>query len=153
MVGGMEEEERPHVLVVDDSLVDRKIMEKLFTNSACKVTTAENGQKALELLGQGEDKHTNINHHVPKISLVVTDYCMPGMTGYDLLKKVKESCDIKEIPVIIVSSENVPTRIERCLKEGAQEFILKPLKQSDVMKLRCQMQFTQQMKGRLCMGR
>lgn len=36
---GMKEEEeeiRPHVLVVDDSLVDRKIMEKLFTNSACK---------------------------------------------------------------------------------------------------------------------
>ncbi|MFS7964525.1 putative response regulator and transcription factor RR-A-type family [Helianthus anomalus] len=152
-VGMKEEEERPHVLVVDDSLVDRKIMERLFTNSACKVTTAENGQKALELLGQGEDKHNNINHQGLKINLVVTDYCMPGMTGYDLLKKVKESCDIKEIPVIIVSSENVPTRIEKCLKEGAQEFILKPLKQSDVKKLRCQMQFTQPMKGRLCMGR
>ncbi|KAI7727903.1 hypothetical protein M8C21_010192 [Ambrosia artemisiifolia] len=78
---------------------------------------------------------------------------MPGMTGYDLLKKIKASCDIKEIPVIIVSSENVPTRIEKCLEEGAQEFILKPLKQSDVKKLRCQMQFTQPMKGRLCMGR
>ncbi|KAL8261914.1 hypothetical protein R6Q59_025963 [Mikania micrantha] len=139
---GMNEEERPHVLVVDDSLVDRKIMEKLFTNSACKVTTAENGQKALELLGQGEDNHTIINHQGLKINLVVTDYCMPGMTGYDLLKKVKESCDMKEIPVIIVSSENVPTRIEKCLKEGAQEFILKPLNQSDVKKLRCQMQFT-----------
>ncbi|KAK9065988.1 hypothetical protein SSX86_015390 [Deinandra increscens subsp. villosa] len=151
--GMNEEEERPHVLVVDDSLIDRKIMEKLFTNSACKVSTAENGQKALELLGQGEDKHTNINHQGPKINLVVTDYCMPGMTGYDLLKKVKESCDIKEIPVIIVSSENVPTRIEKCLKEGAQEFILKPLKQSDVKKLRCQMQFRQPIKGRLCMGR
>ncbi|XP_076892109.1 two-component response regulator ARR17-like [Bidens hawaiensis] len=149
-VGLKEEEEKPHVLVVDDSLIDRKIMEKLFTNSACKVTTAENGQKALELLGQGKDKNAN---QVPKINLVVTDYCMPGMTGYELLKKVKESSDIKEIPVIVVSSENVPTRIEKCLKEGAQEFILKPLKQSDVKKLRCQMEFAQPMKGRLCMGR
>ena len=33
---GVDEDERPHVLVVDDSLIDRKIMEKLFTNSACK---------------------------------------------------------------------------------------------------------------------
>ncbi|KAL4558448.1 hypothetical protein LXL04_036648 [Taraxacum kok-saghyz] len=154
---GMKEEvedERPHVLVVDDSLIDRKIMEKLFTNSACKVTTADSGQKALELLGQGEEyKHTNINHQGPKINLVVTDYCMPGMTGYDLLKKVKESSDIKEIPVIVVSSENVPTRIEKCLEEGAQEFILKPLKQSDVKKLRCHMHFTQSIKGRFCIGR
>ncbi|KAD6119928.1 hypothetical protein E3N88_11199 [Mikania micrantha] len=78
-----------------------------------ELTTAENGQKALELLGQGEDNHTIINHQGLKINLVVTDYCMPGMTGYDLLKKVKESCDMKEIPVIIVSSENVPTRIEK----------------------------------------
>ncbi|KAI3749800.1 hypothetical protein L2E82_20416 [Cichorium intybus] len=150
----VKEEERPHVLVVDDSLIDRKIMEKLFTNSACKVTTAESGQKALELLGQGDNKHTNINNHQgPKINLVVTDYCMPGMTGYDLLKKVKESSDISEIPVIVVSSENVPTRIEKCLEEGAQEFILKPLKQSDVKKLRCHMQFTRALKGRLCLGR
>nr|XP_043637775.1 two-component response regulator ARR17-like [Erigeron canadensis] len=148
-----EQDERPHVLVVDDSLVDRKIMETLFTNSACRVTTAESGQKALEFLGQGEDRHANINHQGSKIHLVVTDYCMPGMTGYDLLKKVKESSGMKEIPVIVVSSENVPTRIEKCLKEGAEEFILKPLKPSDVKKLRCHMQFTQPIRGRICIGR
>ncbi|XP_071738001.1 two-component response regulator ARR17-like isoform X2 [Rutidosis leptorrhynchoides] len=147
----MKEEIKPHVLVVDDSLVDRKIMEKLFINSA--LTTAESGQKALELLGHGENRHTNINYQGPKINLVVTDYCMPGMTGYDLLKKVKESSGMKEIPVIVVSSENVPTRIEKCLKEGAQEFILKPLKPSDVKKLRCHLQFTQPIRGRICIGR
>nr|GEV75034.1 two-component response regulator ARR17-like [Tanacetum cinerariifolium] len=151
-MNGVKEDERPHVLVVDDSLIDRKIMEKLFTNSACKVTTAESAQKALELLGNGEDKHT-INNQGPQINLVVTDYCMPGMTGYDLLKKVKELSSIKEIPVIVVSSENVPTRIKECLQEGAQEFILKPLKQSDVKKLRCQMRFLQPIKESLCIGR
>nr|GEY27780.1 two-component response regulator ARR17-like [Tanacetum cinerariifolium] len=67
-----------------------------------------------------------------KIDLIVTDYCMPGMTGYELLKRVKESPDTKAIPVIVVSSDNIPTRIEKCLKKGAQDFILKPLKQSDV---------------------
>ncbi|KAE9451553.1 hypothetical protein C3L33_16533, partial [Rhododendron williamsianum] len=74
-----------------------------------------------------------------KVNLIITDYCMPGMTGYDLLKKIKESNALKEVPVVIVSSENIPTRINKCLEEGAQQFMLKPLKQSDVKKLRCQL--------------
>lgn len=77
-----------------------------------------------------------------EINLIITDYCMPGMSGYDLLKKIKvwfyflpqaksfyfklynrlkscvcvwpqESSVLKEIPVVIMSSENVPNRIRR----------------------------------------
>ncbi|XP_022853906.1 two-component response regulator ORR10-like, partial [Olea europaea var. sylvestris] len=70
------------------------------------------------------------------VNLVITDYCMPGMTGYDLLKKIKESSSLKNIPVIIMSSENVPSRISRCLEGGAEEFFLKPVRLSDVSKLR-----------------
>ncbi|OIT26217.1 two-component response regulator orr4 [Nicotiana attenuata] len=64
---------------------------------------------------------------------------MPGMTGNDLLKRVKGSSNLKEIHVVIVSSENVPTQIKKYLEEGGQEFMLKPLKQSDVKKLKCNM--------------
>ncbi|CAK9182344.1 unnamed protein product [Ilex paraguariensis] len=150
---GLDEEERPHVLAVDDSLVDRKLIERLLTNCACKVTTAENGQRALEFLGLGDGQHTVDNSDL-KVNLIITDYCMPGMTGYELLKKVKESSNLREIPVVIVSSENVPTRINKCLEEGAQEFMLKPLKQSDVKKLRYyMMRLGQPCNGMLCMGR
>ncbi|PWA93384.1 CheY-like superfamily [Artemisia annua] len=128
----VKEDERPHVLVVDDNVVDRRITERLFTNSAWKVTTAKSAHKALELLSQGKGAHANINYQGPKIDLIVTDYCMPGMTGYEFLKRVKESPDTKGIPEIVVSSDNIPTLIEKCLKKGAQDFILKPLKQSDV---------------------
>jgi two-component response regulator (ARR-A family) len=38
---------------------------------------------------------------------------MPGMTGYDLLKKIKESSALRDIPVVIMSSENIPSRINR----------------------------------------
>ncbi|BBG98140.1 response regulator 17 [Prunus dulcis] len=62
---------------------------------------------------------------------------MPGMTGYELLKKIKESSLMKEVPVVIMSSEYVPNRINKCLEEGAQMFMLKPLRQSDIKKLRC----------------
>ncbi|KAF3454798.1 hypothetical protein FNV43_RR05246 [Rhamnella rubrinervis] len=146
--------EKPHVLAVDDSFVDRKIIEKLLTNSACKVSTAENAQKALEMLGVADGQQSFKDTLVSKVNLIITDYCMPGMTGYELLKKIKESPAVKEIPVVVVSSENIPTRIEKCLEEGAQEFMLKPLQQSDVRKLSCNLaKFTNPCEGRLCVGR
>lgn len=45
--------------------------------------------------------------------MIITDYCMPGMTGYELLKKIKQSSMLREVPVVIMSSENVPTRINK----------------------------------------
>ncbi|GAB4827385.1 hypothetical protein Ancab_034270 [Ancistrocladus abbreviatus] len=48
-----------------------------------------------------------------EVNLIITDYCMPGMTGYDLLRKIKESENLKDIPVVIMSSENIPSRINR----------------------------------------
>ncbi|QHO16350.1 Two-component response regulator [Arachis hypogaea] len=130
----MENAATPHVLAVDDNLIDRKLVEKLLRNSSCKVTTAENGPRALEFLGLTDSEQNAMNGR-SKVNLVITDYCMPGMTGYELLKKIKESSSMKEVPVVIMSSENIPTRINQCLEEGAQMFMLKPLKQSDVKKL------------------
>ncbi|KAJ4977827.1 hypothetical protein NE237_008607 [Protea cynaroides] len=149
-------EDELHVLAVDDSLIDRKLMETLLKKSAIKVTTAENGQRALEYLGLGgcENHDPALTSSGVKVNLIITDYSMPGMTGYELLKKIKESSTVKEIPVVIVSSENIPTRINQCLEEGAQEFILKPLQQSDVKNLRCQMmKINKSCSGRLYLGR
>ncbi|XP_073262623.1 two-component response regulator ARR17-like [Populus alba] len=122
-------DEKPHVLAVDDSSIDRKVIERLLTNSTCRVTTAENGKRALEYLGLADGQHPN--HGDLKVNMIITDYSMPGMTGYELLKR------IKEIPVVVVSSENIPTRINQCMEGGAQEFLLKPLQLSDAKKLRC----------------
>ncbi|MCE5167105.1 Two-component response regulator arr17, partial [Datura stramonium] len=96
-------------------------------------TTAENGVRALEYLGLGADKEHSAKGNGSKINMIITDYCMPGMTGFELLKK------IKDVPVVIMSSENIPTRIDQCMEEGAQMFMLKPLKHSDVKRLRCQL--------------
>eukprot|EP00249_Psilotum_nudum_P002328 c15320_g1_i1 orf=598-1209(-) len=123
-----------HVLAVDDSVIDRKVIERLLKISAYKVTTVESGLRALEILGLAESSNPlRVNAH---INLIITDYCMPEMTGYDLLKRVKEAAALKEIPVVIMSSENVPNRIKSCMAEGAEEFILKPLQLADVMRLR-----------------
>ncbi|XP_018818049.1 two-component response regulator ORR10-like [Juglans regia] len=139
-----------HVLAVDDSLIDRKLIERLLKTSSYQVTAVDSGSKALEFLGIHEDEENNEasipsvspndddddDHQDVDISLIITDYCMPEMTGYDLLRKIKESKSLKDIPVVIMSSDNIPSRINRCLEEGAEEFFLKPVQVSDVNKLK-----------------
>ncbi|RRT47311.1 hypothetical protein B296_00022180 [Ensete ventricosum] len=113
-----------HVLAVDDSSVDRAVIAGILRSSKLRVTAVDSGKRALELLGLKKD-----------VSMIITDYWMPEMTGYELLKRVKESSELKEIPVVIMSSENVPNRITRCLEEGAEEFLLKPIRPSDVSRV------------------
>ncbi|CAF2123620.1 two-component response regulator ARR8 [Brassica rapa] len=144
---GVVTESQFHVLAVDDSLFDRKMIERLLQKSSCQVTTVDSGSKALELLGlresnESDDPNATSTSPEVEINLIITDYCMPGMTGYDLLKRVKESAAFRSIPVVIMSSENVPARISRCLEEGAEEFFLKPVKLADLTKLKPHMMKT-----------
>ncbi|KAK2634842.1 hypothetical protein Ddye_029634 [Dipteronia dyeriana] len=143
-----------HVLAVDDSIIDRKLIERLLKTSSYQVTAVDSVRKALEFLGilddDDQEDHVERNPNPASVSpdddqqhdqdiqvnLIITDYCMPGMTGYDLLRKIKESSSFKDIPVVIMSSENVPSRINRCLEEGAEEFFLKPVQLADVNKLK-----------------
>ncbi|XP_050364542.1 two-component response regulator ORR3-like [Argentina anserina] len=125
-------EQPVHVLVVDDSLIDRTIVSKLLRASAFKVTTVGSGKKALELLGMEEEK--SVKDH--DVNIVLTDYCMPEMNGHDLLVAIKEDSRLKSIPVVIMSSEFNPQRISGCLTDGAEEFLQKPLKVKDLENLK-----------------
>ncbi|KAJ0094117.1 hypothetical protein Patl1_16260 [Pistacia atlantica] len=122
--------EEVHVLAVDDSFVDRKVIERLLTSLQLIVDG-----ELFQFLGLDEEKNANSFDGL-KVDLIITDYCMPGMTGYELLKKIKESSTFREIPVVIMSSENILARIDRCLEEGAEDFIVKPVKLSDVRRIK-----------------
>jgi len=85
--GGAEVEEGvTRVLVVDDSPVDRRVAQLLLSSDSCAgsfhVIAVDSAKKAMELLGLKDGKEQAID-------MVLTDYCMPEMTGYDLLKAVK----------------------------------------------------------------
>ncbi|XP_047950707.1 two-component response regulator ORR9-like [Salvia hispanica] len=141
-MNGLGAETQFHVLAVDDSIIDRKLIERLLKTSSYQVTAVESGVKALEFLGLAgdEDEFSNSDSNSKcqrvEVNLIITDYSMPAITGYDLLRKIKKSTSLRDIPVVIMSSENVPSRINSCLEHGADEFFLKPVRQSDVNKLR-----------------
>nr|GEV80529.1 hypothetical protein [Tanacetum cinerariifolium] len=111
------EDDVPHVLVVADDSVNRKLVEMLLKICSCRVTTTENGMAALEYLGLKDTHQQN------------------GFNG----RGSKESSFFKEVPVVMMSSKNIPTRINECLEKGAQAFMLKLLKLADVTKLKQQL--------------
>jgi two-component response regulator ARR-A family len=80
-----------HVLAVDDKSVDRVAIARILRGSRYRVT-------AVELLAMGL---------LPDVSMIITDYWMPGMTGYELLKRVKESAALRGIYVVIMSSMTI----------------------------------------------
>ncbi|KAK4777500.1 hypothetical protein SAY87_017687 [Trapa incisa] len=137
-----------HVLAVDDSIIDRKLIERLLKTSSYQVTTVDSGSKALEFLGLVEDEHRRLDspsvssshaHHV-NFSQFHLFYDVHGVP--EILFWYQESSSLRNIPVVIMSSENVPSRINRCLEEGAEEFFLKPVRLSDVHRLKPHMMKT-----------
>ncbi|KAL3653426.1 hypothetical protein CASFOL_003107 [Castilleja foliolosa] len=128
---------QPHVLVVDDEYIFRELHKSKFEKHSCIVTTVNDGSQALEVLGIGDGKKgSGIDTHSRTVDLVVcTNDCMlPGMSGYELLVKMKKSPTTKDVPVVFVSTSD-QDRINECMEAGAVDFILKPLKSADVENL------------------
>ena len=85
---------RKTVLIIDDSEIDRLMLENILLMDY-SVETAENGFKGMEKVLHGDCK----------IDCILLDLHMPIMDGFDVLELLKD-CNIKDIPVIIISSES-----------------------------------------------
>ncbi|MFH0814453.1 MAG: response regulator [Pseudomonadota bacterium] len=101
-----------HILVVDDERIIRDGAERILTKEGWKVSTAENGTKGLEL----------INHDTFHILLL--DLMMPGITGMEVLKTVRETHPALLV-IVITGYATVENAVE-AMKSGAYDFIPKP---------------------------
>ena len=101
------------VLVVDDSHTTRNIEKIILESENYKVATACDGIEALEKL-----KAYNFD-------LVITDIKMPRMDGFDLLHNIRHTENLKDIPVIIISSVYENDTAEKVKQLGAQGYIVK----------------------------
>jgi two-component system chemotaxis response regulator CheY len=105
-----------NTLVVDDSSVMRSIIIKTLKLSDLPlgdILEAKNGEEGLRIL------------HDNWIDLAMIDIHMPVMDGEEMLIKIRENEQYENLPVIVVSSESDPAKIEKMLKLGAT-FIHKP---------------------------
>lgn len=114
------------VLVVDDSPVMRKMLKRTIEMSklaASEVLEAENGVKALELLES------------QWVDLVLTDLHMPEMTGDELLRRMSYHELLKDVPVIVVTSDQADEARHRVGALGCDAFLKKPFRPEQLSEL------------------
>jgi PleD family two-component response regulator len=106
---------RHHVLIVDDSMTARALLSSRLKRYNFRVSVAESGAKALEILKKS-----------PDIGLVVTDYNMPDIDGFELTRRIRSVRGSHELRVIGVSSSSDRLLSARFLKAGGNDFMLRP---------------------------
>lgn len=103
-----------HVLVVDDQSTPRLILQRMMESSGFMVSTAISGMEALQFIEEQE------------FTLVLLDFLMPGMSGMEVLEKIREHRSPIELPVIMVSMQNESSDIVAAFAKGANDYITKP---------------------------
>lgn len=103
------------VLVVDDSKAIREIERKYLEELGFEVVEAENGEEALKILEENSD-----------IKLILLDWHMPIMNGYEFLLKLRANPKWSNIRVMMVTTENQQRSVIDAIMAGANEYLMKP---------------------------
>ena len=108
------------ILVVDDEESLRRVTQLKLQQAGYEATTAADGTAALQLLARNPQ------------DLIITDMKMPGMSGIDLLRKVKE--DYPEVIVIVVTAFGTIESAVEAMRIGAYDYLIKPIN-ADALKI------------------
>ena len=109
------------ILVVDDSPTDRQHLTDLLTKNGYKVTGAANAEEAIAKVKQ------------TKPDLVLMDVVMPGQNGFQATRALASDEATKHIPIIICSTKNQETDKVWGLRQGAKDYVTKPVKPSELL--------------------
>jgi two-component system chemotaxis response regulator CheY len=103
------------VLVVDDSRAIRGIISKHLVALGFEVLEASGGVEALTQL-----------KHLGRDDLVLLDWNMPEMNGFDVLRRIRTEREYDELRVMMVTTESEMNQVARALDAGANEYLMKP---------------------------
>ncbi len=111
------------ILSVDDSFVIRSIIKSTVSMLGHEFAEAESAEEGLSLIGDIYED----------LGLILLDWNLPGMTGYDLLRKLKADDKYKHIPVMMVTTESEKYNIIAAVRAGAANYITKPFSHEDIL--------------------
>jgi two-component system, chemotaxis family, chemotaxis protein CheY len=109
------------ILSVDDSAIIRRIIRGAVDVLGYDFLEAANGEEALAVLDAEE------------VNLVVLDWNMPVLDGYQTLVAMRQNPKFSHIPVIMVTTESEKSNVIRAIQAGAQHYFTKPFSQEDLM--------------------
>ena len=109
------------VLIVDDSKTELLYLTDLLQGNGMSVRTAESGEEALKRLVEA------------KPDLILMDVVMPGQNGFQLTRSIHRTPEYANIPIIMCTSKSLETDRVWGLRQGARDYITKPVKAHELM--------------------
>jgi len=110
------------ILSVDDSAIIRKIIKMAVEVIEYEFLEAGDGEAALSI----------INENYRDIALILLDWNMPGIDGFEVLKTIKSDDRLKSIPVMMVTTESEKLSIIKAIQAGAIHYVVKPFTMEEV---------------------
>ncbi|MFM1653819.1 ATP-binding protein [Brevibacillus sp. B_LB10_24] len=123
--------DRPNVLAIDDDPINLNVLVSLLSPECCQIVTAASGKEALTLLD------------TRNWDLVISDVMMPGMSGYELSRLIRERFTMSELPILLLTARSQPEDIQAGFMAGANDYVTKPV---DAQELRSRVRALTEMK-------
>lgn len=109
---------RGRILIVEDSVVNRMLLERLVSEQGHETTAVVDGLAALEWLDTDGE---------PPVDMVLLDLEMPRLDGYATLQRMKEDEQLAHLPVVVISAVDELDAVVRCIELGALDYLPKPV--------------------------
>jgi len=111
----------PHILIIDDSPTEVQVFSSLLEKNGFRVSSASNA----------EDGIARVRQERP--DLVIMDVIMPGMNGFQATRTLSRDAATANIPIIIVTTKAMQTDRAWGLRQGARDFLTKPIDARDLI--------------------
>lgn len=108
-----------HILLVDDSKVNRMVAEARLKEAGFEVTSVDGGRVALELLERTDPP--------PKFDAVLLDIMMPEIDGIEVLRRTRKLWNSIQLPILMATAKGQPEDVVEALRLGANDYVTKPL--------------------------
>ena len=112
-----------HVLLAEDNPINQQVAEELLTQAGLKVTIANNGREAVEML---DDENA--------YEAVLMDMQMPEMDGYEATGAIRQRPEFKDLPIIAMTANVMAGDREKCLEAGMNDHVAKPIEPDKLFK-------------------
>ncbi|TCK17143.1 twitching motility two-component system response regulator PilH [Thiogranum longum] len=109
------------ILIVDDSPTEAHILKGMLEKNGFEIETAENGTEGIERAKE------------LKPDLILMDVVMPGLNGFQATRQLTKNTETADIPVIIVTTKDQETDRVWGLRQGAKDFLTKPVAEKTLM--------------------
>jgi two-component system sensor histidine kinase ChiS len=114
-------EDAPHLLVVDDEPVNLQVLRNVLQPRGYGIEAARNGVEALEAVAKR------------KPDLVILDVMMPGMSGLDVARKLRERFTLHELPIIMLTARSRTRDLLAGFENGANDYVCKPFVKDELL--------------------